>query len=131
MIRTLTRQKDNAIVNLYHTTLEVDLYTGERVTLTVKPDVKHDVITLRRFLIRRVTVADLADPDRGTIPPEAVPILQGLSKTHCNKLIVGPPGTGKSTTLKALLAERAEHYTGAIIEKHYELAASRDFPEKS
>ncbi|MDQ1911853.1 ATPase, T2SS/T4P/T4SS family [Paenibacillus sp. GD4] len=130
MIRTLTRQKDNAIVNLYHTTLEVDLYTGERVTLTVKPDVKHDVITLRRFLIRRVTVADLADPDRGTIPPEAVPILQGLSKTHCNKLIVGPPGTGKSTTLKALLAERAEHYTGAIIEKHYELAASRDFPEK-
>lgn len=130
IIRALTRQKEDAIVNLYHTTLEVDLYTGERVTLTVKPDVKHDVITFRRFLIGRVTVDDLADERRRTLPPEAVDLLKGLSKTHCNTLIVGPPGTGKSTTLKALLAERADHYTGAIIEKHYELAASRDFPEK-
>ncbi|OXM82429.1 ATPase, T2SS/T4P/T4SS family [Paenibacillus rigui] len=130
IIRALTRQKEDAIVNLYHTTLEVDLYTGERVTLTVKPDVKHDVITFRRFLIGRVTIDDLADERRRTLPPEAVDLLRGLSKTHCNTLIVGPPGTGKSTTLKALLAERADHYTGAIIEKHYELAASRDFPEK-
>ena len=130
IIRALTRQKEDAIVNLYHTTLEVDLYTGERVTLTVKPDVKHDVITFRRFLIGRVTVDDLADERRRTMPLEAVDLFKGLSKTHCNTIIVGPPGTGKSTTLKALLAERADHYTGAIIEKHYELAASRDFPEK-
>ncbi|MCZ8515145.1 ATPase, T2SS/T4P/T4SS family [Paenibacillus filicis] len=130
IIRALTRQKEDAVVNLYHTALEVDLYTGERVTLTVKPDVRHDVITLRRFLIGRVTVEELANRERRTIPEEAVPLLRGLSKTHCNLLIVGPPGTGKSTTLKALLAERENHYTGAVIEKHYELAASRDFPEK-
>ncbi|MDF2959740.1 MAG: secretion system protein [Paenibacillus sp.] len=130
IIRALTRQKEDAIVNLYNTTLEIDLYTGERVTLTVKPDVRHDVITFRRFLIGRVTVDDLADERRRTIPPEAAALLKGISKTHCNFLIVGPPGTGKSTTLKALLAERADHYTGAIIEKHYELAAGRDFPEK-
>lgn len=130
IIRALTRHKDDAVVNLYRTALEVDLYTGERVTLTVKPDVRHDVITLRRFLIGRVTVAMLAEPSRGTIPPEAIPLIRGLSKTHCNTLIVGAPGTGKSTTLKALLAEREDHYTGAVIEKHYELAASRDFPEK-
>lgn len=74
---------------------------------------------------------DLADTKRRTIPPEAVELLQGISKTHCNTVIIGPPGTGKSTTLKALIAERENHYTGAIIEKHYELAASRDFPEKS
>jgi Flp pilus assembly CpaF family ATPase len=130
IVRALTRQKEDAIVNLYNTTLEVDLYTGERVTLTVKPDVRHDVITFRRFLIGRVTVDDLADERRRTIPQEAAQLLKGISKTHCNVLIVGPPGTGKSTTLKALLAERADHYTGAIIEKHYELAAGRDFPEK-
>lgn len=130
IIRALTRQKEDAIVNLYNTTLEVDLYTGERVTLTVKPDVRHDVITFRRFLIGRVTVEDLADTQRRTIPPEAVELLQGISKTHCNVIVIGPPGTGKSTTLKALIAERENHYTGAIIEKHYELAASRDFPEK-
>ncbi|WP_079913403.1 ATPase, T2SS/T4P/T4SS family [Paenibacillus sp. 32352] len=130
IIRALTRQREDAIVNLYNTTLEVDLYTGERVTLTVKPDVRHDVITFRRFLIGRVTVDDLADERRKTIPPEAAVLLKGISKTHCNLLIIGPPGTGKSTTLKALLAERADDYTGAIIEKHYELAASRDFPEK-
>jgi Flp pilus assembly CpaF family ATPase len=130
IVRALTRQKEDAIVNLYNTTLELDLYTGERVTLTVKPDVRHDVITFRRFLIGRVTVDDLADECRRTIPPEAVQLFKGISKTHCNVLIVGPPGTGKSTTLKALLAERENHYTGAIIEKHYELAAGRDFPEK-
>ncbi|WP_028550070.1 ATPase, T2SS/T4P/T4SS family [Paenibacillus sp. UNC451MF] len=130
IIRALTRQREDAIVNLYNTTLEVDLYTGERVTLTVKPDVRHDVITFRRFLIGRVTVDDLADERRRTIPPEAAVLLKGISKTHCNMLVIGPPGTGKSTTLKALIAERADDYTGAIIEKHYELAASRDFPEK-
>ncbi|UUZ83445.1 hypothetical protein LJK88_06065 [Paenibacillus sp. P26] len=101
IIRALTRQKEDAVVNLYRTALEVDLYTGERVTLTVKPDVRHDVITLRRFLIGRVTVEELAGRDRHTIPEEAVPLIRGLSKTHCNLLIVGPPGTGKSTTLKA------------------------------
>ncbi|TBL80609.1 hypothetical protein EYB31_05105 [Paenibacillus thalictri] len=130
IIRSLTRQKEDAIVNLYNTVLEIDLYTGERVTLTVRPDVRHDVITLRRFLIGRVTVDDLATERRGTIPQEAVPFIKALSKTHCNVLIVGPPGTGKSTSLKALLAERENHYTGAVIEKHYELAAGRDFPEK-
>ncbi|NOU92624.1 hypothetical protein GC093_05190 [Paenibacillus sp. LMG 31456] len=130
IVRALTRQKEDAIVNLYNTTLEIDLYTGERVTLTVKPDVRHDIITFRRFLIGRVTVDDLADEHRRTIPPEAAMLLKGISKTHCNFIVVGPPGTGKSTTLKALLAERADHYTGAIIEKHYELAAGRDFPEK-
>ncbi|WP_282939796.1 ATPase, T2SS/T4P/T4SS family [Paenibacillus sp. RC67] len=130
IIRALTRQREDAIVNLYNTTLEVDLYTGERVTLTVKPDVRRDVITFRRFLIGRVTVDDLADERRRTIPPEAAVLMKGISKTHCNLLVIGPPGTGKSTTLKALLAERADDYTGAIIEKHYELAASRDFPEK-
>ncbi|WP_248928320.1 ATPase, T2SS/T4P/T4SS family [Paenibacillus hamazuiensis] len=130
MIRSLTRQKEDAIVNLYNTVLEIDLYTGERVTLTVRPDVRHDVVTLRRFLIGRVTVDDLGDERRRTIPQEAVPLIKALSKTHCNVIIVGPPGTGKSTSLKALLAERADHYTGAIVEKHYELAASRDFPEK-
>ncbi|MCR8635839.1 ATPase, T2SS/T4P/T4SS family [Paenibacillus radicis (ex Xue et al. 2023)] len=130
IIRALTRQKEDAIVNLYNTTLEIDLYTGERVTLTVKPDVRHDVITFRRFLIGRVTVDDLADERRRTIPLEAAMLLKGISKTHCNFIVVGPPGTGKSTTLKAMLAERADHYTGAIIEKHYELAAGRDFPEK-
>ncbi|MFS0679906.1 ATPase, T2SS/T4P/T4SS family [Brevibacillus sp. 179-C9.2 HS] len=114
-------------INRYNPYAEVDLYTGERVTAIIPPRVKNVTITFRRFLINHVTLADLAA--RRMFDGEALPIFRGISKTHCNKVVGGAPTTGKSTFLKAMFAERSSHLTAAIIEKHYELAMSRDFPD--
>lgn len=114
-------------INRYNPFAEVDLYTGERVTAIIPPRVKNVTITFRRFLINHVTLSDQAA--RQMFDGEALPIFRGISKSHCNTVVAGAPTTGKSTFLKAMFAERSSHLTAAIIEKHYELAMSRDFPE--
>ncbi|WP_165891149.1 ATPase, T2SS/T4P/T4SS family, partial [Streptomyces globisporus] len=115
IIRSLAMQKEDAILNTYNNSLEVDLYTGERIAILISPRVKQNVITFRRFLIDAVRVEDLTIPKRKTLPIEGVNVVKGLSKTHCNIIIAGPTGVGKSTLTKAMLAERDPGYTGVIM----------------
>ena len=128
LIDRLTRNKSNAIVNEFKPIEEVDLYTGERVTIMVKPRSVENTITFRRFLKKDVSLEDLAKWN--TIPNEGVELLRGLTKTMCNLIISGPLGTGKSTDIKALIGERRSGMTGTLIEKHYELAIGKSYPDK-
>lgn len=126
IIRSLTFHHEQKNINKFDPTMEVDLFTGERVTVMIPPRVKRPVITFRRFLLEFVSLEILIA--KGLFPAEALPVVRALSTTHSNLVIAGPPGTGKSTLLKALFNERDRSLTTAIVEKHYELAISRDYP---
>lgn len=129
IIRGLETQKENAKVNSQNPTLELDLYTGERVSIMVNPRVVRPVITYRRVLTKGYSLYQLAE-DKQMFDPAALPVLTGISKTHCNTVIAGPMGSGKSTVLKAMVKEREDHVTGISIEQDYEIAVSRDNPDK-
>ncbi|MGG3471563.1 ATPase, T2SS/T4P/T4SS family [Neobacillus pocheonensis] len=129
IIRGLETQKEHAKVNEQNPSLELDLYTGERVSILVKPRVIRPVITYRRVLTKGHSLQQLAI-DKKLFDPVALPILIGISKTHCNTVIAGPMGTGKTTVLKGIVKEREDHITGISIEQDYEIGVSRDNPNK-
>jgi Flp pilus assembly CpaF family ATPase len=129
IIRGLETQKENAKVNEQNPTLELDLYTGERVSIMLNPRVVRPVITYRRVLTKGYSLYQLAE-DKNMFDPAALPILTGISKTHCNAVIAGPMGSGKTTVLKAMVKEREDYITGISIEQDYEIGVSRDNPDK-
>lgn len=128
IIKILTYHHEKNRISEYEPTLETDLWTGERVTVTIPPKVRQPVITFRRFLIDFVTL-DI-EVQRGLFPSELINVIRGISRTNCNCVVAGPPGTGKSTFIKGLFHERNEYATSASVEKHYELGLDRDYPER-
>lgn len=129
IINSLTYHHEQNKISRYQPILKTDLYTGERVTCAVPPRINKPVITFRRFLIEYVTLEMLAQ--KGSFPSELIPLLRGIAKTMANIVIAGPPGTGKSTFLKAMFNERDEDMTSATIERLYELALDRDYPNRA
>lgn len=128
IIDNLTYQHEEVKISRYNPTMEVDMYTGERVKVMIPPRVRHPTLTFRRFLIGYVQLETLAE--KRSFPAESIPIFKAISKTHCNTAIVGPPGTGKSTFMKGMFYERNKRKTGNVIESHYELALSKHFPDR-
>lgn len=129
IIKHLTYHHEINRISKNEPTLETDLWTGERVTVTIPPKVRNPVMTIRRFLIGFVTLE--IEVQKGLFPSELINVIRGLSKTNCNSVVAGPPGTGKSTFIKALFHERNENATAAMLEKHYELGLDRDYPDRA
>ncbi|MDF2646848.1 MAG: type secretion system protein [Paenibacillus sp.] len=129
IIRGLETQKENAKVNEQNPALELDLFTGERVSIMVNPRVVRSVLTYRRVLTKGYSLHQLAE-SKQLFDLAALPVLTGISKTHCNVVVAGPMGSGKTTVLKAMVKEREDHITGISIEQDYEIGVSRDNPDK-
>ncbi|RCW41653.1 ATPase, T2SS/T4P/T4SS family [Paenibacillus prosopidis] len=129
IIRTLETHKSGAKINEQKPEIELDLYTGERVSILIEPRVKRSVITFRRVLRNKVSLRKLSYEDN-LFPTESLPLFEGISLTQPNAVISGPMGTGKTTLLRAIIHERADDLTGISIENDYEIQISVDNPNK-
>ncbi len=128
LIHSLTLKDARARVNQYNPDLEVEMYDGTRVSISIPPRGHEYEITFRKFILDDFSLENLVA--LGTIPEEALPLFQGLARGLPNTLIVGPVRSGKSHSLKAFVHERFKEktYTVVSVEKHFELALRRMLP---
>jgi pilus assembly protein CpaF len=79
-------------------------------------------ITMRRQIVEYLSLEDQAGT--GSIPAEAIIMLQNLFQTYRNTVIAGPVGSGKSTFANTVVGEQLMLSTGCqgviMIEKHPE-----------
>lgn len=73
-----------------------------RLTAAIPPIADALSATLRRHTLRRDTLASLVE--RGSLTPAAAGFLWAAMQTTSSVLVSGPPGSGKTSLLSALLA---------------------------
>lgn len=116
------------VINRENPEAELEKEDGSRITMIQAPRSRENYIMLRRFTVNNYTLEDQAS--RGTIPYEDIPIYRALSRTMPNIIVAGRVRSAKSTFMKTLIGERQPMYVGACLEKHFELALSKHFPER-
>jgi pilus assembly protein CpaF len=73
-----------------------------RLTAAIPPVADRVSATLRRYVVRRVTLDDLVA--RGSLGPDAAGFLWAAMQVRSRVAVSGEPGAGKTTLLAALLA---------------------------
>lgn len=128
LIQSLCLKDACSRINTQQPDLEVEMYDGTRVSISVPPRGQEFEITFRKFILEDFSLENLVN--LGTIPEEALPIFQGLARGLPNTLFVGPVRSGKSHTLKAFVYERFRDrsYTVVSMETHFELALRKMLP---
>ncbi len=128
LIHALTLKDARARVNQNNPDLEVEMFDGTRVSISIPPRGHEYEITFRKFILDDFSLDNLVN--LGTIPEEALPLFQGLARSLPNTLIVGSVRSGKSHSLKAFVHERFREkiYTVVSVEKHFELALRKMLP---
>ena len=112
--------------------LDLDLPGGARLTATTSPTERHTSAVIRVHRFVDVTLEDMAgmtpNPDGSydkgpnrSLTPESVPTLTGLVKASRRIAVAGPPGSGKTTLMRALCNSIDPFEPIATIEKEYEL----------
>lgn len=83
--------------------VDARLPDGSRISAVIPPvSVKAPALAIRKFGHRRLGLAELVD--RGTLSSEMAEFLTGCARARLNILISGGTGSGKTTTLNAMLA---------------------------
>lgn len=128
LIHSLCLKDAASRINSHQPDLEVEMYDGTRVSISIPPRGLEYEITFRKFILEDFSLENLVH--LGTIPEEALPVFQGLARGLPNTLIVGPVRSGKSHTLKAFVRERfmERSYTVVSMETHFELALRKMLP---
>jgi Flp pilus assembly CpaF family ATPase len=77
--------------------------SGDRVNAIIPPlAISGPCLTIRKFPVRRLTIADLTRPERGTLDENSAEFLRACVAAKCNLLVAGGTGTGKTTMLNCL-----------------------------
>lgn len=128
LIHSLTLKDARARINEQKPDLEVEMFDGTRVSISIPPRGREYEITFRKFVLNDFSLDTLTQLK--TIPKEALPIFQGLARGLPNTLIVGPIRSGKSHTLKSFVNERFKDkpYTVVCLERHFELGLRKMLP---
>lgn len=128
LIHSLCLKDATSRINSHQPDLEVEMYDGTRVSISIPPRGLEYEITFRKFILEDFALETLVN--LGTIPEQALPVFQGLARGLPNTLIVGPVRSGKSHTLKAFVHERfmERSYTVVCMETHFELALRKMLP---
>jgi pilus assembly protein CpaF len=103
--------------------LALRLPDGSRVQVIseVTPEMK---VTIRKHRTRGVTLDDLVR--LGTIDTTLMAFLRAAVRAQLNVIVVGSQGVGKTSLLRALIAEIPEHERFATLETEFELYAHED-----
>jgi len=126
--RAFVIRREDSVINRESPELEIEKEDGSRITMIQPPRSKENYIMLRRFIVNNFTLEDQAS--RGTIPMEDIPIYRALSRTMPNMIVAGRVRSAKSTFMTTLIGERSEEHVGAVLEKHFEVALTKHFPNR-
>jgi pilus assembly protein CpaF len=130
LIRAITMTDASAQISTLDPTLDAEMLDGTRVSILQPPFVRQPVITFRQYPFNTFTFEEEAR--RCTIDPQAVEWFKQLSRLMLNMIVSGPVRSGKTTLLKVIFGARNPKHTVVTIEReHYEIALSRDFPERA
>lgn len=126
--RAFIHRREDSVLNRENPELEIEREDGSRITMIQHPRSRDNYVMLRRFVVDRFTLEDQAALD--TIPREDIPIYRALAITLPNLIVAGRVRSAKSTFLKTLVGERPSHLMHAVLEKNFELAFGKAFPER-
>jgi pilus assembly protein CpaF len=126
--RSFMMRREDSIINRENPEAEIEREDGSRITMIQPPRARDNYIMLRRFVVDKFTLEDQAA--RGTIPYEDIPIYRALARVMANMIIAGRVRSAKSTFMKTLIGERKKDYVIACLEKHFELALKKHFPDR-
>lgn len=126
--RALTMRVEDAIINKQNPELEIEREDGSRITMIQKPRGRDNYIMFRRFVVKNLTLEEQAN--LGTIAKDDIPFFRALARTMTNTIFAGRVRSAKTTFMKTMIGERDPSYVAAVMEKHFELDLSRQFPDR-
>jgi pilus assembly protein CpaF len=97
--------------------VECTLDNGLRLTAVIPPQTDHVTLVLRRHVVRHHRLAEL-----GTLPPDAVQLVEQRVRAGASVIVAGPVASGKTTTLRCVMAVLDPEVTVCTIEDARELA---------
>jgi pilus assembly protein CpaF len=108
-------------LNTKHPMVQARVLGGTaRLTAAIPPVGDQLSATLRRYVVRNVTLDDLVDRD--SLTPEAAAFLRLLMQLRSRVAVSGEPGAGKTTLVAALLAAAPPGHCVRACEEIRELA---------
>ena len=113
-------------INFENPILDMSLSDGSRVNIVGPPITEYDnlyLLTIRRFRDTRFTLNDLLK--RETISPDMYQYLSNIMKSRANVLLCGGTGSGKTSTLEALVTEKDPNECVITVEDTRELKLKR------
>lgn len=110
---------------------EVMLQDGSRVTMTGFGFTSQPTLTIRFYTVQSFSLEALSRPECGTLNPEMAELLKAVLKARFNLVIIGPTNSGKTSLMKALIAELPATERIVTIESRFEMMLGRDFPDKN
>jgi pilus assembly protein CpaF len=103
--------------------VESTLPDGSRLTAVIPPETEQVTLTIRRYVVRHHRLADL-----GTLPSEAVALVEAYARGGASIITAGPGGAGKTTLLRCIVAAGDPSRTICSIEDVRELALHQYHP---
>lgn len=105
-----------------HPLLNLRLRDGSRLAAWMAVS-ERPGLSVRRHRLLDVTLDDLVT--LGTLNPGLVAFLNAVIKAKANVVVTGRPNAGKTTLIRAMAGQAANHEKLVVIEKDYELALDR------
>ena len=122
---------NNDVINPRKRWAEVSLKDGSRVTLTGFGFTAEPTMTIRFYTMNAYRLETLCSPEFATIDERMKTIIECVIRSRFNMVVTGPTNTGKTTLIKAMIAEMPDHERIVTIEGRFELMLKRDFPAKN
>lgn len=110
---------------------EVVLRDGSRVTMTGFGFTAEPTLTIRFYTVKRFDLASLAGSELATMNLRMKDLLLCLIRAYFNIVVIGPTNSGKTSLIKAIIAEMDDNERIITIESRFELYLKRDFPLKN
>lgn len=108
---------------------EVFMHSGERIAIYYGDLVAEgqNVMVFRKYIVDKLTFEEQAN--RGTIPPDCVPLLKAMVAIGPNVAFVGPVRSGKTTFLCTYQAYEDQTLEGIVVQNDPEIPFHKYYPD--